>query len=280
VLNLKYKQKYLKYKNKYLHIKLQIGGSDTFLWYNAEGDKKFTVPNDIKYENVQNKITIAYLEFLWNNSPYNFDGLEIKQDGIPIYYSAQLNFIEFDKKKLKDVIQKMTLSECMAYMEVNLFNLFNFENIDLISIGYTNDGYFENLCEQIFGVKILCFSQENIDCSLEEYKESKQKKQQSILLLYISSETERYKTIKQLKPLAFLEIKNCPYQKTDYIFTDENVYIIIEKKEKEIEEKEFKKKVCMILWINISFYNVYTGKHKFYKYTIRDKIKLLSKKKS
>jgi hypothetical protein len=63
VLNLKYKQKYLKYKNKYLHIKLQIGGSDTYLWYNVNGDKKLTI-DFIKHKKVQDKITKAYLEFL------------------------------------------------------------------------------------------------------------------------------------------------------------------------------------------------------------------------
>jgi hypothetical protein len=166
----------------------------------------------------------------------------------------------------------MTLLECMVLMEVNLFNLFNFENIDLISIGYINDGYFENLCEQIFGVKILCFSQENIDRSLEEYKKSKQKKQHSILL-YISSETEIYKAMEQLKPLAFLEIKNCPDQKTGFIMIDGNIYI-------EIEGKKFEENVCMILWINLSLYNsnVDTVKHNFYKQTVRDKIDNLPKK--
>lgn len=265
MLNLKYKQKYLKYKNKYLHIKLQIGGSDTYLWYIVTGDEKFTL-SSIKHKNVQDKITKAYLEFLWNNIPYNLDGIIIDQDGIT-YYSLKLNFIEFDKKNLKDVIQKMTLLECMVYMEVNLFNLFNFENIDLISIGYENDGYFEKLCEQIFGVKILCFSQENIDRSLEEYKKSKQKKQHSILL-YISSETEIYKAMEQLKPLAFLEIKNCPDQKTGFIMSkDRDLYI-------EIEKKEFEEKVCMILWINLILYQSYdnTFKHNFYKPTIRHKI--------
>jgi hypothetical protein len=103
----------------------------------------------------------------------------------------------FDDTKLNDGINLLSLPRCMRFLEKNLFNLFNFTDIDLLSIGSGN-GLFEKITETIFGVKIICIDPAPISFNssgletpylspkyrvVDEYLCEPSRKSESILLL-------------------------------------------------------------------------------------------------
>jgi hypothetical protein len=260
MLKLKYEQKYLKYKNKYLHIKSQIGGSESYLWYVDDIDRKFSLVLINEKEN-QKFITTAYLLYLWNTVAINTESLSIKGPLDVRFWNHKLKFVVFDHRKLKAIINSLTLLECMYFMENFLFNSFKFKNIDLISIGCEDD-YFEKLCEQIFGINILCFRKATFDSDIQTYNKSK-KKQHSILIC-ISSETETNKAIEQLKPLAFFSIDIF-----DILLFDKLIRDVITIGEQKYIKLYFsnEKEIYISLWINCTLYESYTDtfKYIFYK---------------
>ena len=167
-----YKKKYLKYKKKYIDFKLQIGGNPNYFWYNDEQEKKHTFFPDGKFSFLPKEIpNEKFTPLVCNENQKIFENLAVNP--INRYYLTKNHIshsdvrrfkydnkvwhkkITFDDKYLNPGLIAFTLLKVMCLLEKNFFNFFNFDNIDLLSIGSGN-GLFESLCQQIFGIPILC----------------------------------------------------------------------------------------------------------------------------
>jgi hypothetical protein len=77
MLKLDFKQKYLKYKYKYLYFKSQIGGSDSYLWYVEDEDRKFSLLNiyeaEEEYEKLATTKGVGEFVTLYRKKPININ---------------------------------------------------------------------------------------------------------------------------------------------------------------------------------------------------------------
>jgi len=222
MLNLKYKQKYLKYKNKYLQLKSQIGGEGvSYLWYADNVDKKFSLVN-IYNNPMQNLVSRLYKQYLTDNRPIDYNGVQISSQNDIKYYGQKLLKVDFDYKYFNIGIKMFKLPYCMNFIEKYLYDFFNLSNIDLISVGSGN-GLFEKCCVDVFGKEIICidpaplsFASDGLRTSFREptfatvddYLKSPSKKDNSILLLIWTDPTLIYDidAILKLNPLSFFII--------------------------------------------------------------------------
>jgi hypothetical protein len=243
-----YKKKYLKYKKKYLDFKLHKGGNLYAISYDnsnkltpleCEKDKKLNF-----FEKIIKKFNKEEVRF--NNDNFNI-GLKV-----------------FNIKKVLCLLQK------------NLFNSFNFDNIDLLSIGSGN-GLFESMCQTIFGIPIICVDPKPPQLKkvegevpfltpmfsyTEEYVnyDKKKKKDETILFLIwpepdkINVDDEEnylpydFEAIFMLQPLAFFII----YSDTGFIAGSSPLH------EKIIEYsfkigQEYRTKLKRIVTVNLKF---------------------------
>jgi hypothetical protein len=230
MLKLDFKQKYLKYKYKYLHIKSQIGGSDSYLWYIDEDGRRFLQFDIINTSN-QEKITKSYRICLTPMGMALHNEIRMRcrpsQHSLT-YYDKKLSFYKYNSEHLSIGIKFFKVAFCMQFLEKNLFNLFDFTNIDILSVGSGN-GLFENMIESVFKLKIICIDPDPLSFFSTGISESytqptykivndyvsasaEKKKSESILLLIWPTNTKEdeysydIEAIKALNPLAFFII--------------------------------------------------------------------------
>jgi hypothetical protein len=198
-----HKKKYLKYKKKYIDFKLQIGGIEHYIDYDTSNKlTPLKCKDDPEKSYIDNlKLTIYLRKAKYDN----------------IYFNVALRIYNIEK--------------VLCLLQKNFFNFFNFDNIDLLSIGSGN-GLFESLCQQIFGIPILCVDPYPLDFMrfklkkpfikpmfnyTVNYLESEKKKDETVLFLIwpnnLSEEEEEedvipydLEAILLLKPLAFFII--------------------------------------------------------------------------
>ena len=271
MLNLKYKQKYLKYKYKYLHIKSQIGGADSYLWYADNIDSKFSMIN-IYQDKEQNKVSSVYneflnkrktfMEFFQNKKTLTKDHIEIVLNGKIYnitYYGIKLLKVNFNYNHFNEGITFFKLPICMKFIEDFLYNFFDLSDIDLISVGSGN-GLFEKCCEDVFGKEIICIDPSPLDSkssglerpykeptfsNVDEYLSSSKKKDKSILLLIWPEPSLNYdiKAILKLKPISFFIIYGkfpvaCSHDLNELLYSEEKNITL---KYKRLPEENYEK---------------------------------------
>ena len=149
MLILDIKQKYLKYKYKYLHIKSQIGGVISKIWWANKENKKLSFQDISSFDNQKKINEVDKVALIRKEGDIEKSLRDMKFHDVKIF-----NY-PYDETKLNDGINALSLPRCMRFLEKNLFNLFDFTDIDLLSIGSGN-GLFEKITETIFGVNIIC----------------------------------------------------------------------------------------------------------------------------
>jgi len=161
-----YKKKYLKYKKKYIDFKLQIGGIEHYIDYDKSNKlTPLTCKDDPEKSYIDNLKLIIYLR-------------KAKYDNI--YFNVALRIYNIE--------------EVLCLLQKNFFNFFNFDNIDLLSIGSGN-GLFESLCQQIFGIPILCVDPDPLDFMRFKLKEPFIKPMFNYTVNYLQSKTKKDETV-------------------------------------------------------------------------------------
>jgi hypothetical protein len=232
----------------------------------------------------------------------------------PLDCNTNMSFIDKIKKILKKKIdikfnninfnlalRAFNVLTVLCYLQNYFFNFFNFDNIDLLSIRSGN-GLFESLCQEIFGIPIICVEPNPPDLETvvgeapflkpifrytEDYMKQDKKKAETVLFLIWPdrAQVDEYdlEAIQLLKPLAFFIIYS-----DDLMAGSTELRKLMEQNNFKIGFQEYKKKLQIngeaargvlkiALYVNDSKYQVEHDKSKYYKPSFIENYTKLSK---